>query len=110
MILRLFHVTVRSGKHEQFRKTIEFLILPYAQSRNGLLACYPGQPAKSDSNQFVLVTVWKDDTVFKNSTPKEWINAIIPEESLPLIEEWHIDHYKSFGIKEHTLKPMFQSL
>jgi quinol monooxygenase YgiN len=110
MIIRLFHVTVRSGKHEEFRKTIEFLILPKAQSRNGLIACYPGQPAKSNSNQFVLVTVWKDDAVFKTQAPSQWINTIIPEEALSLIEEWHMDHYKSFGVKEQPLKPLFQSL
>jgi quinol monooxygenase YgiN len=110
MIIKLFHVKVRPGKQEEFRKTLEVLSLPHIQSRNGMIACYPGQPTGNNPDKFVLVTVWKDEAVTRNRTPNDWARAVIPAESLPLLEEWHVDQYKSFGVLEQPLKPMFRSI
>jgi quinol monooxygenase YgiN len=110
MIIRLYHVKVRPGKQDEFRKTLEFLSLPHIKFRNDLIAVYPGQPTGENSDKFVMVTVWKDEALQKHRTPNDWVKAVIPAESLPLLEEWHVDNYKSFGVLEQPLKPMFQSI
>jgi hypothetical protein len=75
-----------------------------------MIAFYPGQPLGPDSREFILVTVWKDRKAMANYTHDDWANAIIPEEAFPLLEEWHINGYKSFGVIEPQLKPIFQNL
>jgi quinol monooxygenase YgiN len=110
MIIRLFHAKVRSGKQAEFKKVLELLSLPSIQSRKGMIAFYPGQPLGANQNEFVLVTVWKDQKELENRTVAEWAKTIIPEEALPLLEEWHVDGYKSFGILEQPLKPLFQNI
>jgi quinol monooxygenase YgiN len=110
MIIRLFHAKVRPGKQDEFKRTLEFLSLPNIQSRSGMIAFYPGQPTGPNGDEFVLVTVWKDLAIMERKTHNDFAKAIIPAEAMPLLEEWHVDNYKSFGILEPTLKPLFNSI
>jgi quinol monooxygenase YgiN len=110
MIIRLFHAKVRAGRQAEFKKVLELLSLPTVQSRKGMVAFYPGQPVGPNLDEFVLVTVWKDLKHLENYSLEEWAKTIIPEEALPLLEEWRVDGYKSFGILEQPLKPLFQNI
>jgi len=110
MIIRLFHAKVRPGKQAEFKQALELLSLPEVQERNGMIAFYPGQPLGPSSTEFILVTVWKDGQNLENRSKSDWAKAVIPVEALPLIEEWHMHGYRSFGILEPQLKPLFQNL
>ncbi len=110
MIIRLLHAKVRSGKQPEFKKVLELLSLPTVQSRRGMIAFYPGQPMGKNGDEFVLVTVWKDLKGMEALTLEEWAKTILPEEALPLVEEWRVDGYKSFGIMDQPLKPFFQNI
>jgi quinol monooxygenase YgiN len=110
MHIRLFHAKVRPGKQADFKKVLETLSVPTIQKRSGMIAIYPGQPLGPDSNEFVLVTVWKDLAALDNRGRDGWAKAIIPEEALCLLEEWHISGYKSFGVAEQPLRPLFQNI
>ena len=110
MIIRLLHARVRSGRQAEFKKVLELLSLPTVQSRKGMIAFYPGQPVGQNSEEFVLVTVWKDHKQMENYTLEQWVKTIIPEEALPLLVEWRVDGYKSFGVMEQPLQPLFQNI
>lgn len=110
MIIRLFHAKVRPGRQADFKKVLEVLSLPSVQTRKGMIDFYPGQPMGSNGDEFVLVTVWKDLKGMEAYTLEEWAKTIIPEEALPLLSEWHVHGYKSFGVLEQPLKPLFQNI
>jgi quinol monooxygenase YgiN len=110
MVIRLFHAKVRPGKKDDFKKVLELLALPAVQARKGMIAFYPGQPMGAKSNEFVLVTVWKDQKKMDSLSLDEWARMIVPEEALPLLEEWRVDRYQSFGVLEPGLQPMFQNI
>jgi hypothetical protein len=86
---------------------LEVLSLPNIQSRNGMIAFYPGQPVGPKADEFVLVTVWKGKTVIADDC---WVESIFPHEALSLLEEWDVAGYKSFGVIEQPLKPLFQTI
>jgi hypothetical protein len=60
-------------------------------------------------SQFILVTVRKDSAARKNHTRHDWAKSILPGEALPLLEEWNDQDYKSFGILEQPLRPLYQN-
>ena len=109
MIIRLIHAKVRPGKQVEFRRTLELLVLPEIQRRRGMIAFYPGQPLGPGSEEFLLVSVWKDPTSSANNSHSDWTKIIIPQEALPLIEEWHVEGSKLVGTIEQALIPLFQS-
>jgi hypothetical protein len=41
---------------------------------------------------------------------EDWVKAILPEEALPLLQEWRLQRYDAFGIAEKTETPMFMSM
>ncbi len=108
MVIRLFHAKVRPGRQAEFKKLLELLSLPNIQSRNGMIAFYPGQPVGPKGDEFVLVTVWKDQAAADKDGKDGWVKAIIPPEALALLEEWRVAGYQSFGVLEQPLKPLFQ--
>ncbi len=110
MIIRLFHAKVRPGKQADFKKILELLSLPEIQSQKGMIAFYPGQPLGPESNEFILVTVWKRQNGSENRSREEWAKLVFPVEAFPLLEEWHVHGYRSFGIMEQPLKPLFQNI
>ena len=110
MIIRLIHAKVHAGKQAEFRQVLELLTLPEIQAKNGMIAFYPGQPLGPESTEFILVTVWKGRKGVEMSCQEEWIYKIIPQEVLPLVEEWHVHGYKSFGLLEQPPKPLFQNI
>jgi quinol monooxygenase YgiN len=109
MIIRLFHAKVKPGRQSDFKKTLELLSIPNIHSSNGMIAFYPGQPLGAHSNEFVLVTVWTEAAGEKYKTQTDWAKAIIPAEVMPMLEEWHVHDYKSFGILEQPMKPLLQN-
>ena len=109
MIIRVIHAKVRPGRQSDFKKTLEMLVLPEAQRRTGMIAFYPGQPLGPNSEEFILVTVWKDQAAL-DSVRGSWTKAVIPQEAMPLLADWHVEGYKSFGVHDQDTKPLFQNI
>ncbi len=107
MIIRVLQAKVMPGKQAEFKRIVELLSLPHIGSRKGLIAHYPGQMSGANSNEFVLVTLWKDIKTLKHWSREEWIKAIVPEEALPLLEELRLIGYEGFGNSEYRQKPLF---
>ncbi len=110
MIIRLFHAKTRPGKQAEFKKILELLTVPAVQSSKGMITFYPGQPLGPDSNEFILFTVWKDRKALAGFSREDWARTLIPEEALPLLEEWDVHGYRSFGVMEPTFPPLFQNI
>ena len=110
MIIRVFHARVRPEKRPAFKKVVEQLSIPHFRSRNGIVAIYPGQPLGANSNEFILVTVWKDPAALNERSNEDWVKTIIPEEALSLLEDMQVISYEAFGIPEQPLKPLFNSI
>lgn len=110
MIIRLIHAKVRPGKQVEFKRTLELLVLPEIQRRKGMIAFYPGQPLGPKSEEFLLVSVWKDQSTSAHNPHGDWTEIIIPQEALPLLEEWHVEGYTSLGPIEQVLTPLFQNI
>lgn len=107
MFIRVFRAQVRPGKQAEFKKCIELLTLPNIQYRNGMVAFYPGQPAGANSDEFILVTVWRDAAADRMHSGSDWARAIIPPEALPLLKEFDVQGYQSFGVNDPGSLPLF---
>ena len=80
MIIRLLHLKVHPGRQTEFKRVLELLI-PYSiKTISGMVALYPGQLQGPNSQDFVLVTVWKDQASMMSQTRRNWIEAVLPPE------------------------------
>lgn len=108
MIIRVLHAKVHPGKQAEFKRIIELLSVPQVLKKNGMVGLYPGETGGTCSNEFVLVSLWKNLAKYKNYSLDDWLKAILPEEALPLLDEWKLQHYTTFGISEQDQKPLFR--
>ena len=110
MFIRVFRAIVHPGKQDQFKKVLELISLPNIQYRKGMVAFFTGQPTGSNSDEFVLVTVWRDAAAAKKHDGSDWAHAIIPPEALPLLRDFHVQAYQSLGLLEPAVNSMMQGI
>ena len=110
MIIRVFRAKVRPGKQAQFERMVEQLSIPLIQAQKGMVAFYPGQLVGPAAHEFVLVTIWKDAESLRAFTGKNWLNTVLPEEDLPVLEEIEVQGYEVFGLPEPSRRPLFNMI
>ncbi len=96
MFIRVFQAIVRPGLQEPFKRVLETMTLTHLPYHNGIVAFLPGQPTGANTDEFVLVTVWRDAAAARTDDEKGWAHAIIPPEALPMLKEFHIQAYQAF--------------
>lgn len=110
MNIRLFHAKIRPGKQSEFKKIVQMLSRPHLHSKHGMIAFYPSQPIRKNCDEVLLITIWKDLADFERRGTDEWARAILPDEALQLLEEYHVDGYKAYSFMDQAPKPLFQNL
>ncbi len=97
MIVRVFRAKPRAGKQAEFKRKVEELSIPLVKRQTGMVAYFAGKPLDTDSDEFVMVTVWNSVPDLKAFAGDNWQKAVIPEEELPLLKETTVHHYDVFG-------------
>jgi hypothetical protein len=62
-----------------------------------MVAYYAGKPVDTDSDEFVMVTIWNCLADLKSFAGDDWQKAVIPEEEVPLLKKTTVHHYDVFG-------------
>jgi heme-degrading monooxygenase HmoA len=97
MIIRIFRARMQPGMNAEFERMVLELSIPLVEAQKGLIARYSGKPMGSNSDEFVMVSLWEDLAALKAFVGQNWEEAVIPEEERPVILETYVHHYESFG-------------
>ena len=93
MIVRVFRARVRSGKAGEFETLVRRLSIPLVRKQEGLVAFYSGRPTGASTDEFVMVTVWRDLASLKAFAGNAWESVVVPEAERPLLRETFVHHY-----------------
>jgi hypothetical protein len=52
-----------------------------------MVAYYAGKPVDTDSDEFVMVTIWNCLADLKSFAGDDWQKVVIPEEEVPLLKK-----------------------
>ncbi len=94
MIVRVFRARVRSGKEAEFESMVRSLSIPLVRKQTGLVAFYSGRPTGASTDEFVMVSIWRDLASLKAFAGPEWESAVIPEDERPLLRQTFVHHYE----------------
>ena len=97
MIVRVFRAKTHPGKQTAFKQKVEELSIPLVSAQSGMVAYFAGKPVDTDSDEFVMVTIWNSLADLKSFAGDDWQKAVIPEEEVPLLKETTVHHYDVFG-------------
>ena len=97
MIVRVFRAKTKPGKAAAFEAKVKELSIPLVKGAGGMVAFYSGRPMTPTPDEFVMVTLWKDEAALKAFAGDDWTRAVIPEDERPLLERTWVHHYEVIG-------------
>ena len=96
MIVRIFRAKIRKGQVSDFKRMVQEQSIPWLKNSEGMLGYFPGEPFGDNAQEFVMVTLWRDQASLQAFAGSDWDNPVVTEDEAPLVEAMFADHYLRF--------------
>jgi quinol monooxygenase YgiN len=93
MIMRIFQVTVRSGKEAEFAKFFHETAIPMMQNTDGIVQVLPGAARPDSPRDFSFVMIWSSLDALKAFVGDDYQSPHIDPAEAELVESRTIKHY-----------------
>jgi quinol monooxygenase YgiN len=94
-IVRVFRARVKPGQQANMQQLVRELSIPELSQAEGLLAYYPGEPL-GDSEEFAMVSVWRDLGAVRSYAGDDWALPVIYPGEEEVLVVVHVHHYELF--------------
>ena len=94
MIMRIFQVTTRPGKENEFSKFFHEIAIPLMRSTPGLVQVLPGAARYQTPREFSFVMIWESLDALKAFVGEDYTTPHIAPEEEQLVESRSIKHYE----------------
>ena len=86
MIVRIFQVTTREGKEEEFSDFFHNTAIPLMRGTDGIITVLPGAPRPDSPREFSFVMVWRDLEALKAFVGEDYQSPHIDPAEAELVE------------------------
>lgn len=97
MITRIFRVEVPSSLHVEFETKFLAVSVPHVQAAPGSVAVSVGRPTRWAPNEFVMISVWRDEAALRAFAGERWNQAVIPAGMEKFVAACWVHHYEQIG-------------
>jgi len=101
-VVRVYRAQVKTGKQDAFWERVRTHDIPGLTQAPGLLAYFPGEPL-SESDEFVMVTVWRSFEALLAWAGDDWESPQLRDGDAELIESAVVSHYSLFDAPPELL-------
>ncbi|TDQ25716.1 antibiotic biosynthesis monooxygenase [Tenacibaculum caenipelagi] len=96
MIVRVFKAIIFSDKQDEFKSFFTKIALPLIKKQEGVIDTVIGLPIDNSSQEFMMISYWRDIESLKKFAGVDWRNAVIDDREKHLIKSVTIDHFMKF--------------
>jgi quinol monooxygenase YgiN len=96
VIVRIFRAKIRKGQVSEFKRMVQEQSIPWLKNSEGMLGYFPGEPFGDNAQEFVMVTLWRDQESLQAFAGSDWDNPVVTQDEAPLVEAMFADHYLRF--------------
>jgi heme-degrading monooxygenase HmoA len=96
MITRVFRVRIDPGSRSEFEEKFADISVNFVKSSPGLVSVVIGKPTKWAPDEYVMISVWEDESALVDFAGDEWSQAHIPAGMGRFIQECWVHHYAAF--------------
>ncbi|RLK03430.1 putative quinol monooxygenase [Ruegeria conchae] len=93
MIMRIFQVTAKEGKEEEFGDFFHNTAIPLMRGTEGIVQVLPGAARADSPREFSFVMIWKDLASLKAFVGDDYQSAHVDPSEAELVESRSIKHY-----------------
>ena len=83
---------LRSDFEEKFRS----ISIPAVQAQPGFASVSIGKPTRWSPDEYVMVSVWKDEAALEGFAGRDWNRPVIPAGMEQFVVETQVHHYENF--------------
>ena len=94
MIMRIFQVTAKEGKEEDFSDFFHNTAIPLMKGTKGIVQVLPGAPRADSPREFSFVMIWKDLASLKAFVGDDYQTPHIDPAEAELVASRTIKHYE----------------
>lgn len=94
MIVRIFCARVAAGSEDEFARMLRDVSTALLERQDGLLGYIAGRPPAGVDGDFMMISLWDDLASVEAFAGRDWQEAVIPEEEVPLITSSTMHHYE----------------
>ncbi len=94
MIMRIFQVTTKEGKEEEFGDFFHNVAIPLMRGTEGIVQVLPGAPRTDSPTEFSFVMIWKDLASLKAFVGDDYQTPHIDPAEAELVASRTIKHYE----------------
>ena len=94
MIMRIFQVTVKPGKEEEFSKFFHETAIPLMKGTPGIVKVLPGAPRADSPREFSFVMIWDSLDSLKAFVGDDYQSPHVDPAEAELVESRTIKHYE----------------
>ena len=95
MIVRVFRAKVIPGAEEKFAHKLKESSVGVLEGRDGMLGYFAGRPTSVTPDEFVMISLWRDEASVRALAGEDWGKAVMPdEEYAPILREFFTHHYE----------------
>jgi heme-degrading monooxygenase HmoA len=80
---------------EEFERFLRETAMPFVSGHDGLIGQHIGRPMRSDPEEFVYVTVWRDLDALRAFAGDDWSKAVIDPSEEHMLRETFLSHYEA---------------
>lgn len=96
MITRVFRVQINPKLRTEFEEQFSDISVNVVKSSPGLISVDIGKPTKWNPDEYVMISVWKSESVLIQFAGEDWSQPHIPAGMEQFIQQCWVHHYGSF--------------
>ena len=96
MITRIFRARVPSPLHDEFEKKFLSVSVPFIKAQGGYVSVSVGRPTLWAPEEYVMVSVWRNQADIAAFAGERWSQAYIPHGMEKYVAECWVQHYENF--------------
>lgn len=100
MIIRVFRATVPADRQDEFEHKFRTVSVPLTRSQRGLHSVSIGRPTRWNPEEFVMVSVWRDEESIAAFVGAAWNQPHIPKGMEHLIASCTVDHFETIEVDQ----------
>lgn len=96
MMTRIFRVLVEPALQNVFEEKFQTISVSFVKKHCGLISVSIGKSLQN-SNEYMMISVWENQTALKQFAGENWEQAVIPEGMEQFVSECWVHHYENFN-------------
>lgn len=96
MITRIFRARINPDHRDEFEAVFPRVSMGAVEGRDGFISAAISKPTEWAPDEYVMVSIWRDEKALKAFAGDKWNEAHIPEGMERFFAECWLHHYESF--------------